>query len=86
MRGFQEIASGLKPKKVYFMAGEHDAALGEGEAFQKLFGKLHYTFDHKGVHFIVLDNVSDAAAIVGAKQLAWLKADLAKQRRDQASG
>ena len=83
MRGFQDIASGLKTKKVHFMAGEHDAALDEGEAFQKHFGKLHYTFDHKGVHFIVLDNVSDSAAIVGDKQLAWVKADLAKLRKDQ---
>ncbi|HSD11460.1 MAG TPA: metallophosphoesterase [Candidatus Binatia bacterium] len=82
MRGFQDIASGLKPKNVFFMAGEHDAALDEGDAFQKLFGELHYTFDHKGVHFIVLDNVSDPAAIVGEKQLAWLKADLAKHRND----
>ena len=37
-----------------------------------------YTFDHNGVHFIVLDNTSDPAPILGAAQLAWLKADLAK--------
>jgi hypothetical protein len=30
------------------------------------------------VHFIVLDNTSDPAPIIGATQLAWLKADLAR--------
>jgi len=83
MARFQDIASGLKVKTVHYLAGEHDASLDQGEAFQKFFGKLHYTFDHKGVHFIVIDNVSDASAIVGDKQLAWLKADLAKLRKEQ---
>ena len=41
------------------MPGEHDASLDKGEAFKEFFGATHYTFDHKGVHFIVLDNVSD---------------------------
>ena len=82
MAGFRDIVGGLKTRKIYYLAGEHDAALDEGEAFQKFFGKLHYTFDHKGVHFIVLDNVSDPSAIIGDKQLAWLKADLAKLRKD----
>ncbi len=36
------------------------------------------TFDHKGVHFIALDNVSDPGARIGDEQLAWLQADLAK--------
>jgi hypothetical protein len=83
MAGFRDIVSGLKTRKIYYLAGEHDAALDEGDAFQKFFGKLHYTFDHKGVHFIVLDNVSDPSAIIGDKQLAWLKADLAKLRKGQ---
>ncbi len=78
MRGFQDIVGKLRARKVYYMAGEHDAALDEGEAFQRHFGKLHYSFDHKGIHFVVLDNVSDPAAIVGEKQLAWLKRDLAR--------
>jgi predicted phosphodiesterase len=83
MAGFRDIVSGLETKKIYYLAGEHDAALDEGEAFQKFFGKLHYSFDHKGVHFIVLDNVSDPSATIGDEQLAWLKGDLAKLRRSQ---
>ena len=41
------------------------------------------SFEHKGVHFIVLDNISDPAPILGEKQLAWLKADLARQALEQ---
>ena len=81
---FRDIVGGLKVKDVRFMPGEHDAALDRGEAYQEFFGKTHYTFDHKGVHFIVLDNVSDPAAMVGDDQLQWLAADL-KQLPDNAN-
>jgi len=73
---FRDIAAGLKVKTVRFLPGEHDAALDQGEAYQQFFGQTHYTFDHKGVHFIALDNVSDPQATVGDAQLAWLKSDL----------
>jgi hypothetical protein len=73
---FRDIASGLKVKTVRFLPGEHDAALDQGEAYQQFFGQTHYTFDHKGVHFIALDNVSDPQAMVGDAQIAWLEADL----------
>ena len=74
---FREIVGTLRVPQVRFMAGEHDASLDNGEAYREFFGDLHYTFDHKGVHFIVLDNVSDPAGAVGAAQLKWLRADLA---------
>ena len=76
MAEFRDIVSRLKVKTVRFMPGEHDASLDRGEAYQEFFGDLHYTFDHNGVHFIVLDNVSDPTAAVGEKQLQWLQADL----------
>jgi hypothetical protein len=79
---FKEIASGLKNRNVRFMAGEHDASLDNGTAWKEFFGPSYYTFDHKGVHFVALDNVSDPAARVGEEQLAWLAADLAKQPKD----
>jgi len=82
MAEFREIAGQLKVKTVRFMAGEHDASLDRGEAYQELFGDLHYTFDHKGVHFIVLDNVSDPEAVIGEAQLKWLQADLRQLQRD----
>jgi 3',5'-cyclic AMP phosphodiesterase CpdA len=82
MAEFREMASKLKVKTVRFMPGEHDASLDRGEAYQEFFGDPHYTFDHKGVHFIVLDNVSDPEAVIGEAQLKWLQADLKQLKRD----
>src|SRR5260221_3446765 len=75
---FKKIVADLKVKNVHFMPGEHDASLDRGEAFQEYFGKTHYTFDHKGVHFIVIDNVSDPTGAIGDEQMDWLRTDLAK--------
>ncbi|MGC9975650.1 MAG: metallophosphoesterase [Syntrophales bacterium] len=73
---FRSIVSELKVKNVRFMPGEHDAGLDKGKAFKEFFETTHYTFDHKGVHFIVLDNVSDPTSSIGETQLAWLSGDL----------
>ena len=78
MAEFREVVSRLKVRDVRFLPGEHDASLDRGEAYQEFFGATHYTFDHKGLHFIVLDNVSDAKGVIGDAQLAWLADDLAK--------
>jgi predicted phosphodiesterase len=82
MREFKEIVAPLKVKTVHFMPGEHDASLDAGEAFKEFFGPTHYSFEHKGVHFVAVDNVSDPKAAVGAAQLEWLAADLAKVDKD----
>ena len=37
--------------------GEHDYYLDLGEYWSKLFGDQHYSFDHKGVHFVVLNSI-----------------------------
>ena len=76
MKEFSEIVAALKVPKVRFMPGEHDASLDHGEAYKEFFGDTHYVFDHKGVHFIALDNVSDPAATLGDEQLQWLAKDL----------
>jgi 3',5'-cyclic AMP phosphodiesterase CpdA len=78
----RDIISGLKVKNVKFMAGEHDAGLDNGEAFQEYFGKTHYTFDHKGVHFIVIDNVSDPTSSITDPGLQWLGDELKKLEKD----
>ena len=77
LREFKEIVADLKVRDIHFLPGEHDASLDKGAAFQEFFGPTHYSFDHRGVHFIALDNVSDPAARVGEEQLAWLATDLA---------
>jgi hypothetical protein len=56
-------------------------ALPTGMAYKELFGDTFYTFDHKGVHFIAIDNVSDPGAQIGGEQLAWLRADLSKRNK-----
>jgi len=76
---FKDMVGELKTRNIRFMPGEHDGSLDRSEAFKEAFGETHYTFDHKGVHFIVLDNVSDPRATVGDEQLAWMKQDLDKQ-------
>ena len=82
MAEFKQIVSALNARTVRFMPGEHDASLDNGQAFQEHFGATHYTFDHKGLHFIVLDNVSDPRARIGDEQLAWLAEDLSQQAAD----
>lgn len=39
------------------MVGEHDWYLDMGRKWQDLFGEPTYSFDHKGVHFVVLNSV-----------------------------
>jgi hypothetical protein len=82
MKEFQQIVGELDTKVIHFMPGEHDASLDKGETYKEFFGETHYTFDHKGVHFITIDNVSDPTGSIGEEQLEWLKKDLAKQRPD----
>lgn len=81
--------------KVYHTIGNHDVVgiypasgvspndpLYGKKLFEDRFGKRYYTFDHKNVHFIVLDSIgitSDRAyeGRIDAAQMAWLKSDLA---------
>lgn len=51
-----EILSALQAK-VHHVMGEHDYYLDLGEYWEKLFGPQYYSFDHKGVHFIVLNSI-----------------------------
>jgi predicted phosphodiesterase len=79
---FRDMVGELKNRNIRFMPGEHDGSLDQSEAFKEFFGPTHYTFDHKGVHFIALDNVSDPRAMLGDEQLDWLKQDLDRQDRN----
>ena len=74
---FKEIVFELKVKTLRFIPGEHDASPDRGEAYVEAFGQTHYAFDHKGVHFLALDNVSEATGLIGDVQLEWLERDLA---------
>ena len=55
--------------------------------FEDQFGALYYSFDHRGVHFVVLDSIGitadhDYEGRVDAAQLAWLSADLKRLAPD----
>ena len=51
-----EILSALRAP-VKMMMGEHDYYLDLGQEWQKMFGEPTYSFDHKGVHFVVLNSI-----------------------------
>jgi len=51
-----QILRGLKAP-VKMMVGEHDWYLDMGEKWRELFGPDRYSFDHGGVHFVVLNSV-----------------------------
>lgn len=78
MQQFKEIASRLKAPALRMVPGEHDAGLDGGVLYREHFGETSYSFDHRGVHFVALDNVSRAKPEVGPERIAWLKNDLAR--------
>lgn len=51
-----ELLSALHQKPRMVM-GEHDYYLDLGEYWTELFGPHNYSFDHKGVHFVVLNSI-----------------------------
>jgi hypothetical protein len=78
MKQFIEISGRMNVPMVKHVPGEHDAGLDGGTLYREFLGETYYSFDHRGVHFIALDNVSRAKPEVGPEQLAWLKKDLAR--------
>jgi 3',5'-cyclic AMP phosphodiesterase CpdA len=78
MELFKSIAGRINTSALHTVPGENDAALDGGVLYREHFGESHYSFDHKGVHFVALDNVSRGRPEVGPDQLAWLKADIGR--------
>ena len=72
---------------VFHVPGEHDLLdEGGGKAYLARYGKGSrglgwYSFDHRGVHFVALNNVANfkpgGMGHLGDEQLGWLKRDLA---------
>jgi 3',5'-cyclic-AMP phosphodiesterase len=76
-----QIINGFKAD-VFYVPGEHDF-IDDGAQYKQRFGKGTtgsgwYSYNHKGVHFVGLNNCVqvDAMGNIGAEQLAWLKDDL----------
>ena len=83
--------------KTYHTIGNHDvlglypkSGMEPGQAnygksyFEQHIGPLYQSFDHKGVHFIVLDSIAPTPergyyGLIDSAQLTWLRADLSRQ-------
>jgi hypothetical protein len=79
----QQLIKGAKAGETFYVPGEHDIATDDGAMYLERFGKGTkgkgwYSFSHKGVHFVGLNNCQqvDAMGKLGDDQLAWLKSDL----------
>jgi Icc protein len=79
-----QVIKSSKVGEVFYVPGEHDFSLDDGALYKQRFGKGTvgngwYSYNHKGVHFVGLNNCVqvDAMGNLGAEQLAWLKSDLA---------
>ena len=79
----QQLIRGVKTGEIFYVPGEHDIATDDGAQYLERFGKGStgrgwYSFTHKGVHFVGLNNCQqiDAIGKLGDDQLSWLKADL----------
>src|SRR5580704_10918697 len=79
----QQIIKDVKAGETFYVPGEHDVATDDGVLYRERYGKGtvgsgYYSFDHKGVHFVGLNNCQqiDAMGRIGSEQLAWLKSDL----------
>src|ERR1700722_5990366 len=78
-----QILKGLRQKEVFYVPGEHDVTGDDGKLFLERFGKATagktwQSFDHKGVHFIGLNNSVQLEGLgaIGAEQLEWLGKDV----------
>ena len=78
-----QLLRGFQQKQVFFVPGEHDLLGDHGARYLERFGKGTsgrgwHSFDHKGVHFIGLNNSAqlDGLGAIGDEQLAWLRNDV----------
>ena len=81
-----QIVKAAKIDQAYYVPGEHDTFVDNGQAYLSRFGagttgNGWRSFDYNGVHFVGLINVWNLKAggfgVLGQDQLDWLKADLA---------
>ncbi len=80
----EQVIKGAKVDRTFYVPGEHDTSIDGGALYRERFGKGTpgggwYSFDHKGVHFMGLNNVVmlDSLGNLGPQQLEWMKKDVA---------
>ena len=81
-----QVLKDAKPKQVFYVPGEHDTSIDDGKQYMERYGKGAkgrgwYSFNHKDVHFVGLNNVAQIEGMgkLGADQVQWLEADLKAQ-------
>jgi 3',5'-cyclic-AMP phosphodiesterase len=83
-----QLLKGARPKQIYYVPGEHDTSIDDGKQYLERYGKAvgakgngWYSFNHKDVHFVGLNNsaVLEGMGKLGDDQLRWLDADLKGQ-------
>jgi 3',5'-cyclic AMP phosphodiesterase CpdA len=81
----EQILKGCKAKQVFYVPGEHDVLNDNGKQYLQRFGKGMkgngwFSFNHKGAHFIGLNNVMNiregGLGRLGDEQLEWMEDDL----------
>jgi Predicted phosphohydrolases len=84
--------TGHLPSPSKFVFGNHDRDLGlhgiQDSIFTQYFGSSFYSFSHKGVHFIVLNNIYPKGkqgyeGRISDEQLQFVAKDLKKTKNDQ---
>jgi 3',5'-cyclic AMP phosphodiesterase CpdA len=84
----QQVMRSIRTDQSFFVPGEHDFFVDNGQQFLDRFGKGTrgsgwQSFDYRGVHFMGLVNVTNlqngktALGLLGDEQLAWMEKDLA---------
>ncbi|MBC5810583.1 MAG: metallophosphoesterase [Candidatus Eremiobacteraeota bacterium] len=85
----KQILSALKAPLIA-IPGEHDVIGDSGKNYFATFGRKEaqpegwYSFDMNGTHFVALVNVFnfETMGLLGAKQIDWLRRDLASRKVD----
>lgn len=78
-----QTLQGLRQRQIFYVPGEHDVTGDDGKLYLERFGKGTsgmgwQSFDHKGTHFVGLNNVVQLEGLgrIGNEQLEWLRKDL----------
>jgi len=78
-----QILKGAHTKEIFYVPGEHDTSIDDGKQYLERYGKGTkgkgwYSFNHKGAHFVGLNNAAqiDGMGNLGGEQLEWLESDL----------
>jgi Icc protein len=81
----EQILKSCKARQVFYVPGEHDVLNDNGKQYLERFGKNTkgkgwFSFNHKGTHFIGLNNVMNiregGLGQLGDDQLEWMEDDL----------